>query len=45
MNTTEEYNRVCVEIETKLEAAKKESRERLIEHFNGAELRTSEQLT
>ena len=35
----EEYNRVCVEIETKLEAAKKESRERLIEHFNGAELR------
>ena len=37
----EEYNRVGVEIETKLEAAKKESRERLIEHFNGAELRTS----
>ena len=37
----EEYNRVGVEIETKLEAAKKESREWLIEHFNGAELRTS----
>ena len=37
----QEYNQVSVEIETKLNAAKKESRERLAQHFNGAELRTS----